>query len=159
MSTENIIAGGATSAEAMPSDINTRPQKRSDQVQPHTPEDARKLEDLREKVATLSQKLFQREMDINSEKKKVAALNLEILQTRLAADRDLQVTINEKVQQLVTQLQETERELEFYKEGTDELSSNLKDSRKSNAALITFLHQILVEGVYIESSWSRLKLM
>jgi hypothetical protein len=52
----------------------------------------------------------------------------------------------------------TERELEFYKDGTDELQSYLGKSLKSNTALITFIYQILVDRVYpTECDWSHLK--
>ncbi|KAH6891961.1 hypothetical protein BKA70DRAFT_1233756 [Coprinopsis sp. MPI-PUGE-AT-0042] len=116
-----------------------------------------RLEELRSQVTSLSFHLQRKERDMNREKAKVAALNLEVLQAQVAADHDLQVKINETVAHLRSQLDQTERELEFYKDGTDELRSNLAKSKKSNTALITFLHQILVDGVYPECSWENLK--
>ena len=50
-----------------------------------------------------------------------------------------------------------ERERDYYKDGIDELQANLQKSKKMNAALLTFLSDILEKGIYPECRWEKLK--
>jgi chromosome segregation ATPase len=135
----------------------TNPLDNSHYAQMQRAEDQHRLEQLRSQVASFSIRLQEKEQEVNREKAKVAALHLEVLKAQVAADHDLQLKINDSVVHLRSQLEQAERELEFYKDGTEELRSNLSKSKNSNLALIAFLYQILVDGVYPESNWDELK--
>ncbi|KAH6890905.1 hypothetical protein BKA70DRAFT_1441555 [Coprinopsis sp. MPI-PUGE-AT-0042] len=125
--------------------------------QPASP-DEQEIIQLRQQVASLKVDLRETRRKMHRECAKMAALHLEVLQTRLAADGEFKLKVDSTVMHLRSLLEDTEKELEFYKDGTRELQSSLGKSMRSNAALITFIHQILVDRVYPrECDWGNLK--
>ena len=115
------------------------------------------LEAQQREIANLRLQLQTNERALNAEGKKVVALNLELLLTRVDIDRELKVQTQSSVRNLQNKLREMERERDYYKDGIDELQANLQKSKKMNAALLTFLSDILEKGIYPECRWEKLK--
>ncbi|KAH6909499.1 hypothetical protein BKA70DRAFT_1221739 [Coprinopsis sp. MPI-PUGE-AT-0042] len=116
------------------------------------------ISNLRQEVATLSIRLQEKDDIIHQEGQKVASVNVEILRVRLAMDQDVKLYIDSNVARLRSLLSEAERERDWYKDGVEELRGRLGKSKRMNAALLDFLSQILVDGVYPECDWGTLKM-
>lgn len=116
------------------------------------------IDNLNQQLATLSFRLQGKDSIIHEEKQKVANLNIEILRVRLAVDQEARVYTDSHMMHIRSLLSDAERERDWYKEGVEEFRSRLKKSKKMNVALLEFVSQILVDGIYPECDWATLKL-
>ncbi|KAH6913573.1 hypothetical protein BKA70DRAFT_1218498 [Coprinopsis sp. MPI-PUGE-AT-0042] len=114
--------------------------------------------DLRHKLASLGNEITDRDILLDKEREKVASLNLEILRTRLAVDLETQSQANAQATQVQALLNNAKQERDWYRGGVEQLQSRLRKSKVMNGALVEFLAQILVDGIYPECDWEKLKL-
>ncbi|KAH6908693.1 hypothetical protein BKA70DRAFT_1426587 [Coprinopsis sp. MPI-PUGE-AT-0042] len=115
------------------------------------------IADLRRQLAGLRWDLNLAERRLKKEREQVVTLNKEILLAKIDADRELRAMVDEKVMKLSGQLDEAERERDFFKDGVEELKERLGKSKGMNLALINFLSDVLGRGVYPECGWDELK--
>jgi hypothetical protein len=113
---------------------------------------------LGEELATLAIRLQEKDNIIHKERQKVAGLNVEILRTKLAVEQEARLYTDSNMMHLRSLLSDAERERDWYKEGVEEFRSRLKQSKTMNAALLDFISQILVDGIYPECDWGMLKM-
>ncbi|KAH6891964.1 hypothetical protein BKA70DRAFT_1440922 [Coprinopsis sp. MPI-PUGE-AT-0042] len=148
----------------MSSDVNTLPQGTN--VTPlletgSVPEISvlnTKIADMERQLAAMRLELSEKKDTIGKERGKVVALNAEVLRAKLAVDRDITIGINDRVSRLNTQLDEAERDRDFFELRADAFQQRLRKSKAMNLALINFIAAVLGEGVYPECHWDELKL-
>jgi chromosome segregation ATPase len=136
---------------------NMRPRSRSGRDYQLRSQRA-EIDDLRQELIALKIRMQEKDNTIHQERQKVANLNVEVLRVKLAADREARLNTNTNMMHLRSVLSEAERERDWYKQGFEQFRERLKKSKAMNAALLDFMSQVLVDGVYPECEWEALKM-